>query len=162
MANNIEWHSAKERPHGYTALEVEEMSADGNDEGHIGIGSGDTMLYGTMRELLDWFDVAVTELRRVHKLEVVRKRQAAEANIRNALSRDDQSELGSEFDDKVVVIRNLNIDSLPDAHDGKPDAPNHEYRRGQVELLMDTTYWISDLRPEKEEVYLHIFGEEMV
>ena len=70
MANNIEWHPAKERPHGYTALELAEMSHDGmNDEGYIGIGSGDTMLYGTMHEMLDWFEVAVTEVRRVHGIE---------------------------------------------------------------------------------------------
>lgn len=167
---HIEWVHAKERPYGYTAADLAELDEDGNQYGHIGLrlgGSDGAMLYGTMRELLDWFEIAVTELRRVHGIELVRKRDAAEANIRNGLSRDDQygeageGGGGSWFEDKVEIIRSLNEDSLPEAHDCNPDAPNYEYRRGMVELLMDTTAWQSDLRPEKEEVYLHIFGEEM-
>jgi len=162
MANNIEWHSAKERPYGHTAKELAEVSHDGdNEEAYIGIGSGDTMLYGTVHEIVTWLEAAAREVERVHAIEIVRKRQAAEANIRNGLSRDDETDFGSIFEDKVQVIRNLNVDSLPDAHDGKPDPLNYEYCRGQVELLMDTTDWLADLRPEKEEVFLYIFGQEM-
>lgn len=162
MANNLEWHSATERPHGYTPAELAELAHDGdNDEGYIGIGSGDTVLYGTVKEIIGWFEQALVEVKRVHALEIVRKRAAATANIHNGLSRDDKTEWGSEFEDKVNIIRHLNVDSIASDDRPKPDPLNYEYCRGQIELLMDTTAWQSDLRPEKEEVWLYVFGSEM-
>jgi hypothetical protein len=162
MANNIEWHEATEWPQGYTPEELTEVSYDGdNDEGYIGVGSGDTMLYGTVKDIITWFERALVEVKRVHGIVLAEKKAAAELNIRSALSRDDSHDHddGSDFEDKVAIIRSLNVDSIASEDRPKPDPLNYEYCRGQVELLMDTTSWF--YRPEKEDVWLYIFGQEM-
>lgn len=164
MSDHIEWVSATERPVGYTAADLEEVSPDGNPLNEIGLRMGQSdgaMLCGSVRELANWLELAVLEVERIRGIEAAEKMAAATATIHSALSRDDETELGSEFEDKVSIIRSLNAGCLPGDNDGKPEPLNYEYCRGQVELLMDTTAWRSEYRPEKETVWLYTFGTDM-
>ncbi len=165
MTDHIEWVEAKVRPLAYTSLELMEISADDGDYKHVGLRLGQSdgaMLYGTMTEMIDWLEAAVLEVKRVQGVEKALHNQWVTEAINLALSRDDVQGHGkSEFEERVEVIRQLNSDSMGDPPYN--DEPNYDYRRGQIEFLMQTTAWYNrqHVAVSAEDVYFYVFNEEM-
>jgi hypothetical protein len=152
MTDHIEWVSAEEPPQGYTSADLRELAEDGNPQNEIGLRMGlndGAMLIGTTRQMVDWLEKAVLEVKRICGIEMAERIALAENNIDLGLSRDDENEFGSEFKDRVGIIRNLNgVLSTAD------------YRLGQVDMLMETTAW-NEMRPDRGDVYLYVFSEEL-
>lgn len=160
MSSHIEWVAASDGgPIFHYASNLKDIAPDGNPQGHVALWIGDedgAMLYGTVRDLVDWLGKAVERVQTAHKSIQHQRWLGVEQTIKAALSRDDQNEFGSHFEDGVQVIRNLNSGVFDD-----DDEVNQEYARGQVEFLMDTTDWLNDMRPEKEDVFYYIFKQDM-
>jgi len=160
MGSRIEWVLANQAaPIWHTAESIENLAPDGNAANHIGLWVGDedgVMLYGTLSEMVTWLEQAVNGAKDAERYIHEARLREVTAIIKGALSRDDETDFGSIFEDKVQVIRNLNVDAVE-----RRDDLNYEYARGQVELVMDTTDWLHDQRPEKEDVFYYIFHREM-
>lgn len=161
MSSHIEWVAAADGgPIFHHAASIANLAPDGNRGNHVGLWIGDedgAMLYGTVRDLVTWLGLAVERVQTAHRSIQHQRWVNTERDIKAALSRDDETDFGSIFEDKVQVIRNLNSGVFDDGDD-----VNQEYARGQVELLMDTTDWMSEMRPEKEDVFFYIFKQDMV